>query len=107
MYQPAYRTAAQLMEEQARGYRGSTRGFDPRTGISPYYDPYETDVVEDTLERMRRQSAQQDIAGRAQDISSGAFVGRRKAGRKRTWHIRRTCRHQGTRISESTGSSNE
>jgi hypothetical protein len=77
MYQPAYRTAAQLMEEQARGYRGSTRGFDPRTGISPYYDPYETDVVEDTLERMRRQSAQQDIAGRAQDISSGAFGGSR------------------------------
>jgi len=77
MYQPAYRTATQLMEEQARGYRGSTRGFDPRRGISPYYDPYETDVVEDTLERMRRQSAQQDISGRYQDISGGAFGGSR------------------------------
>ena len=76
-YQPAYRTASQLMAEQAAGYRGSTGGFDPGTGVSPYYDPYETDVVEDTLERMRRQSAQEDIAGRYQDISSGAFGGSR------------------------------
>jgi hypothetical protein len=76
-YEPAYKTAAQLMGEAAGGYRGSTGAFDPSTMISPYYNPYETDVVEDTLERMRRTSAQEDIAGRAQDISSGAFGGSR------------------------------
>jgi len=76
-YQPAYGAASQLMGEAAGGYRGSTGAFNPYTMTSPYYNPYETDVVEDTLERMRRTSAQEDIAGRAQDISSGAFGGSR------------------------------
>jgi len=76
-YEPAYGTASQLMGEAAGGYRGSTGAFNPYTMISPYYNPYETDVVEDTLERMRRTSAQEDIAARAQDISSGAFGGSR------------------------------
>ena len=76
-YQPGYDTATQLMGEATGGYRGSTGAFNPYTMISPYYDPYETDVVQDTLERMRRTSAQEDIAGRAQDISSGAFGGSR------------------------------
>ena len=76
-YSQAYDTSAQLMNEAAGGYRGSTAGFNPYTMISPYYDPFETQVVDDTLERMRRTSAQQDIAGRAQDVSSGAFGGSR------------------------------
>ena len=42
-----------------------------------FYNPYESRVIDDTLERMRKTSAQQDIAGRAQDISSGAFGGSR------------------------------
>jgi len=42
-----------------------------------FYNPYENQVIDDTLERMRKTSAQQDIAGRAQDISSGAFGGSR------------------------------
>ena len=76
-YSQAYDTSAQLMNEAAGGYRGSTAGFNPYTMISPYYNPFETQVVDDTLERMRRTSAQQDIAGRAQDVSSGAFGGAR------------------------------
>ena len=76
-YEPAYGTASQLMGEATAGYRGTTGAFDPYTMISPYYNPYETDVVQDTLERMRRTSAQEDISGRAQDISSGAFGGSR------------------------------
>jgi hypothetical protein len=76
-YTPAYDTSSQLMGEAAGGYRASTGGFNPYTMISPYYDPFESQVVDDTLERMRRTSAQQDIAGRAQDISSGAFGGSR------------------------------
>ena len=76
-YQPGYDTATQLMGEATGGYRGSTGAFNPYTMISPYYNPYETDVVQDTLERMRRTSAKEDIAGRAQDISSGAFGGSR------------------------------
>ena len=42
-----------------------------------FYNPYEDQVIDDTLQRMRKTSAQQDIAGRAQDISSGAFGGSR------------------------------
>ncbi len=76
-YTPAYDTSSQLMGEAAGGYRASTGGFDPSRMISPYYDPFESQVVDDTLERMRRTSAQQDIAGRAQDVSSGAFGGSR------------------------------
>jgi hypothetical protein len=76
-YTPAYDTSSQLMGEAAGGYRASTGGFNPYTMISPYYDPFESQVVDDTLERMRRTSAQQDIAGRAQDVSSGAFGGSR------------------------------
>ena len=76
-YTPAYQTSAQLMDEAAGGYRASTGGFDPSRMISPYYDPFESQVIDDTLERMRRTSDQQDIAARAQDISSGAFGGSR------------------------------
>ena len=42
-----------------------------------FYNPYEDQVIDDTLQRMRKTSAQKDIAGRAQDISSGAFGGSR------------------------------
>jgi len=76
-YTQAYDTSSQLMNEAAGGYRASTGGFNPYTMISPYYDPFESQVVDDTLERMRRTSAQQDLAGRAQDVSSGAFGGSR------------------------------
>ncbi len=76
-YTPAYKTSAQLMDEAAGGYRASTGGFDPSRMISPYYDPFESQVIDDTLSRMRKTSAQQDIAGRAQDVSSGAFGGSR------------------------------
>jgi len=76
-YTPAYDTSSQLMGEAAGGYRASTGGFDPSRMISPYYDPFESQVVDDTLSRMRKQSLQEDIAGRAQDVSSGAFGGSR------------------------------
>jgi len=55
---------------------GATRGFDPR-GTSAFYDPFEQQVVEQTLEDINRAAAQQDIGLRDRAISAGAFGGSR------------------------------
>ena len=55
---------------------GATRGFDPRSS-SAFYDPYEDQVVQQTLEDINRQSAQQDIGLRDRAVSAGAFGGSR------------------------------
>ena len=55
---------------------GATRGFDPRSS-SAFYDPYEDQVVQQTLQDINRVSAQQDIGLRDSAISAGAFGGSR------------------------------
>src|SRR5210317_318768 len=55
---------------------GATRGFDPR-GTSAFYDPFEQQVVEQTLEDINRAAAQQDIGLRDRAVSAGAFGGAR------------------------------
>ena len=55
---------------------GATRGFDPRSS-SAFYDPYEDQVVQQTLQDINRASAQQDIGLRDSAISAGAFGGSR------------------------------
>ena len=55
---------------------GATRGFDPSSS-SAFYDPYEDQVVQQTLEDINRQSAQQDIGLRDRAVSAGAFGGSR------------------------------
>ena len=55
---------------------GATRGFDPR-GTSAFYDPFEQQVVEQTLEDINRAAAQQDIGLRDRAVSAGAFGGSR------------------------------
>ena len=55
---------------------GSTRMFDP-SGIESFYNPFEDQVVQQTLKDVREGLAQGDIARRAGAIGSGAFGGSR------------------------------
>jgi len=54
----------------------STGMYDPSMGQS-FYNPYEDQVVQQTLEDINRQSAQADIGLRDRAISQGAFGGSR------------------------------
>ena len=55
---------------------GATQMFDP-SSASRFYDPYEDQVVQQTLQDINRASAQQDIGLRDRAISQGAFGGSR------------------------------
>ena len=65
--------ALQRAEQSAMG---STGMFDPASA-SRFMDPYEDQVVQQTLEDINRASAQQDIGLRDRAISAGAFGGSR------------------------------
>ena len=55
---------------------GSTGSFNPLSA-SNYYNPFEDQVVQQTLTDLDRQSAQQDMGLRDQAVSQGAFGGSR------------------------------
>jgi hypothetical protein len=55
---------------------GSAQAFNPR-GIGSFYNPFEDQVVQQTLTDLDRQGAQQDMALRDRAVSSGAFGGSR------------------------------
>jgi len=54
----------------------STQAFRPEQAQA-FYDPFEQQVVQQTLRDIEEQTAQQDIARRAQAVSAGAFGGAR------------------------------
>lgn len=55
----------------ARQYQqASLRGFDPRS-IGAFYDPFEQQVVQQTIQDVMKGGAQQDISQRARDIQAG------------------------------------
>ena len=62
--------------QSARTGYGSTQEFDPR-GIESFYNPFEQQVVDQTMEDVRKGLAQGDIARRANEIGAGAFGGSR------------------------------
>lgn len=68
-------TMGRLGEAAGVGY-GATGQFDPR-GIESFYNPFEQQVVDQTMEDVRKGLAQSDIARRAREIGSGAFGGSR------------------------------
>ncbi len=68
-FTPYIQQGGQMMQ-QAGGY------FTPG-GIRQFYNPYEQDVVQQTLSDLQEQSAKQGIANRAQAVSRGAFGGSR------------------------------
>jgi hypothetical protein len=62
--------------------RASLRGFDPRSSAA-YYNPFEQQVVQQTIDDVFKQGEKADIAQRARDISSGgesAFGSRARLG---------------------------
>ena len=82
------------MEMQARQMAGGLGGFTPYiqqggqmmqqgagyftpAGIQQFYNPYEQDVVQQTMQDMREQNQQQGMANRGRAVSSGAFGGSR------------------------------
>jgi len=78
---PQYGGARQgLGRAELSGY-GSVGGFDPR-GISRFYDPYEEDVVQQTLKDVREGLAQGDMGMRDQAVQGGAFGGARSRLRR-------------------------
>ena len=69
-----------LGRAEESGYR-STRGFDPR-GIGSFYDPFEEDVVQQTLTDVREGLSKGDMALRDEAVSGGAFGGARSRLRR-------------------------
>jgi len=82
------------MEMRAREMAGGLGGFAPYIqqggemmqqgagyltpgGIQQFYNPYEQDVVQQTMQDMREQNQQQGMVDRGRAISSGAFGGSR------------------------------
>ena len=82
------------MEMQARQMAGGLGGFTPYiqqggqmmqqgagyftpAGIQQFYNPYEQDVVQQTMQDMREQNQQQGMANRGRAVSAGAFGGSR------------------------------
>ena len=68
-FTPYIQQGGQMMQQGA-GY------FTPG-GIQQFYNPYEQDVVQQTMRDMREQNLQQGIKDRAGAISQGAFGGSR------------------------------
>ena len=68
-FAPYIQQGGQMMQQGA-GY------FTPG-GIQQFYNPYEQDVVQQTMQDMREQNQQQGMADRGRAVSSGAFGGSR------------------------------
>jgi len=68
-FTPYLGQGAQMMQQGA--------GYYAPSGIQDFYNPYEQDVVQQTMQDMREENARQGIADRDRAISSGAFGGSR------------------------------
>ena len=68
-FTPYIQQGAQMMQTGA--------GYYPPGGIQQFYNPYEADVVQQTMQDLQKQNLQQGIADRDRAISSGAFGGSR------------------------------
>ena len=69
-----------LSRAEQTGY-GSTGSFDPR-GIGSFYNPFEEDVVQQTLKDVREGLAKSDMGLRDEAVSGGAFGGSRSRMRR-------------------------
>ena len=69
-------TARGTLQDAARTSLGATREFDP-SSASRFMNPYEDQVVQQTLRDVREQGSIADQGRRAREISQGAFGGSR------------------------------
>jgi len=68
-FTPYLSQGSQMMQQGA--------GYYAPSGIQDFYNPYETDVVQQTMQDMREENARRGIGDRARAISQGAFGGSR------------------------------
>jgi len=68
-FTPYIQQGSQMMQTGA--------GYYTPGGIQQFYNPYEADVVQQTMQDLQKQNLQQGIADRDRAISSGAFGGSR------------------------------
>lgn len=68
-FAPYIQQGGQMMQQGA--------GYYTPGGIRQFYNPYEQDVVQQTLSDLQEQSLKQGVANRAQAVSRGAFGGSR------------------------------
>jgi len=69
-------TARGTLQDAARTSLGATREFDPRSA-SRFMNPFENQVVQQTLRDVREQGSMADQRRRAGEVASGAFGGSR------------------------------
>ena len=68
-FTPYLSQGSQMMQQGA--------GYYAPSGIQDFYNPYEQDVVQQTMADMQKANLQQGVADRARAISQGAFGGSR------------------------------
>ena len=64
-------------QQQGRNMMGQAAGMYAPGAAQQFYNPYEDQVVQSTIEQMNQQNAQQGQGDRARAVSSGAFGGSR------------------------------
>ena len=64
-------------QQQGRNMMGQAAGMYAPGAAQQFYNPYEDQVVQSTMEQMNQQNAQQGQADRQRAVSSGAFGGSR------------------------------
>ena len=64
-------------QQQGRNMMGQAAGMYAPGAAQQFYNPYEDQVVQSTMEQMNQQNAQQGQGDRARAVSSGAFGGSR------------------------------
>jgi len=80
-YRPYLKQQSNLLDQAASTTRDSFKQFDPRS-TQRYYNPYEDQVVEQTMKDVREGLAKGDMAMRDDAISGGAFGGSRSRIRR-------------------------
>tara|TARA_R100001163_G_scaffold2433_2_gene3734 strand:- start:3151 stop:4854 length:1704 start_codon:yes stop_codon:yes gene_type:complete len=78
---PDFRGARRGLSRAEQAGYGSTGRFDPR-GIGSFYNPFEEDVVQQTLKDVREGLAKSDMGLRDEAVSGGAFGGARSRMRR-------------------------
>ena len=78
---PDFRGATGTLGRAEQTGYGSTGSFDPR-GIGSFYNPFEEDVVQQTLKDVREGLAKSDMGLRDEAVSGGAFGGARSRLRR-------------------------
>jgi len=80
-YRPYLGEQSGLIDEASETVRGGLGEFDP-SSISGFYDPYEDQVVQQTLKDVREGLAKGDMGMRDQAVQGGAFGGARSRLRR-------------------------